>query len=195
MAWVPGGPFIMGLDRADADTIARHLGFKTGDDLWAWDSYPKRKVHVDGFFIDQHEATVGSLAGNSSRRPAIAANHKETSRHFDQDDKQELPAGEITWEEAKAYAQVGGPALPTDAEWEKAARGTDGRLYPWGNDPPTLEHGHFGDKKDGRRNYTSRSAASPKVPLPTASWTWPATSTSGPPTGWSPTPAIRKPTR
>lgn len=152
MVWVPTGPFIMGIDEAEANVIARQLGFAGADVLWAWDSYPRRKVHVEGYFIDQTETTVGrwhqfvKATGHRSKS-------KETSRHFDQPDKQDLPAGEITWDEAKAYAAWTGRRLPTDAEWEKAARGTDGRLYPWGNDPPTEAHGHFGDKKHRPQLY------------------------------------------
>lgn len=147
MVWVPSGPFVMGLDEKDADTIARHLGFRSGNDLWAWDSYPKRKVDVAGFFIDRTETTVERWQ-RFVKATGHRTKHKETTRHFGDPQSQDLPAGEITWDEAKAYARWAGRRLPTDAEWEKAARGTDGRLYPWGNDPPTEDHGHFGGKKE-----------------------------------------------
>jgi len=164
MVWVPAGMFIMGIDEADAIIIAGHLGFSSANDLWAWDSYPKRKVHVEGFFIDQHETTVARWK-KFVDATGYRSKSRETSRHFDQLDKQELPAGEITWEEARAYATWAGRRLPTDAEWEKAARGTDGRLYPWGNDPPTLAHGHFGDKKKRPPLYT-RVGSFPKGASP-----------------------------
>ena len=58
MVYVPPGEFVMGLEKAGADRIARHLGFERGDDLWAWEAYPQRNVYLDGFFIDKYEVTV-----------------------------------------------------------------------------------------------------------------------------------------
>lgn len=153
MVYVPAGKFIMGLDEPEANTVAQHLGMKDAAALWAWDCYPRRTVELPGYFIDETEATVArwkrfvSATGHQTR-------FKETTRHFDRPEAQSLPAGEIAWEEAKTYARWAGKALPTDAQWEKAARGTDGRLYPWGNDAPTPDHGHMGVKGKPPLLYT-----------------------------------------
>jgi len=150
MVYVPAGEFVMGLDRDEADGIAQDLGYRVADDLWAWEAYPKRTVTTEGYFIDKYEVAVERW-----QRFVTATGHKsgstETSRHFNKPDELLLPAGEMKWEEAKQYAAWAGKALPSEAQWEKAARGPDGRFYPWGNEAPTPELGHFGKKGDGNR--------------------------------------------
>jgi len=142
MVYVPAGEFIMGIDEADARKIANDLGLKV-DQLWAWEAFPKRTVRLEGYFIDRCEVTVGQLRKYVKATGTILKS-KESSRHFDLPENFSFPAAEITWDEAKRYAQWAGKSLPTEAQWEKAARGSDGRIYPWGNSPPTAEYGHFG---------------------------------------------------
>jgi formylglycine-generating enzyme required for sulfatase activity len=139
MVYVPAGEFVMGINPEDATKIARDLGFTDAKDLWAWDAYPRRTVLVSGFFVDQCEVTVERWRKFVAANPQIAAltpKYNTSEAPVDQ-----LRAvGEIKWAQAQDYANWCGKSLPTNAQWEKAARGTDGRYYPWGNDPPTSEH-------------------------------------------------------
>lgn len=113
MVRIPAGAFIMGSD--------------FGQDFAA----PQRTVELDEFYIDKLPVTVGQY-----RRFCDATGHKapswtEVAKTAPTDDHSMVL---VTWEDASAYSQWAGKRLPTEAEWEKAARGTDGRSYPWGND-------------------------------------------------------------
>ena len=148
MVYVPSGPFIMGIDPAEGDAIAKLLGFPDAAAIWALEAYPKHTVDLPGFFIDQCEVTVARWKQYVTAT-ATQLKSTQTSRYFDDPASQQLPAAEIPWDEAGKYATWAGKALPSEAQWEKAARGTDGRFFPWGNEPPTPEHGHF--RENGKR--------------------------------------------
>jgi formylglycine-generating enzyme required for sulfatase activity len=142
MVYVPAGAFIFGIDKEEGDRIAKDLGFKDASELVAAEAYPRRRLTLPGFFIDRCEVTVARWHRYvKATGKGLASTW--TSRHFGDPAKQDLPAAEIPWQAAKDYAAWAGKALPTEAQWEKAARGTDGRLYPWGNEKPTKEHGHY----------------------------------------------------
>lgn len=127
MVLVPAGEFIMGSDK--------------GDD----DEKPIHRVQVDTFYIDKFEVTNGKFAkfiDAVKGEPPWGFDDKDTPvAHADQ------PVRWVTWLDATAYCQWAGKRLATEAEWEKAARGTDGRLYPWGDEPPTSAHAVFGQKE------------------------------------------------
>jgi formylglycine-generating enzyme required for sulfatase activity len=108
---VPEGPFVMG----------------GGDEDW-----PRREVFLKPFHIDQHEVTVSrfvKFAGGWAQQQEW--DEAELKAYSD------YPVTNVTWHEADAYCGWAGKRLPTSAEWEKAARGSDERIYPWGNDAPT----------------------------------------------------------
>lgn len=112
MVLVPAGEFIMG-----SDEYARES--------------PRRSVELDGFWIDRYpvtnEAYAAFLRASGDRAPCDWPGGGLPVERADH------PVM-VGWNEAVAYATWAGKRLPTEAEWEKAARGTDGRRYPWGNE-------------------------------------------------------------
>lgn len=153
MVWVPVGDFVMGLDPDAAEAIARQAGFSSAAELWAWEAYPAHRVFLDGFFIDKYEVTIGQWkAFVDEAKPKIVSH--ESSRLFDNPAADILPVAEIRYADAERYATWAGKHIPSEAQWEKAARGTDGRWYPWGNQPapgPDSELGFF--EKKGRAPF------------------------------------------
>jgi formylglycine-generating enzyme required for sulfatase activity len=114
------------------------------------DATPARTVFVDAFFIDEVEVTNRRyewfVHETGHRRPP---NPYDAGPLLLTPFIAELPVVQVTWHDAADYCQWAGKRLPTEAEWEKAARGTDGRRYPWGNDPPTPHHATFDREWDG----------------------------------------------
>ncbi len=81
-----------------------------------------------------------------TERGGLAEDHRRRARHLftvctvSDPEKLDHPITCVTWEMADNYCKANDKRLPTEAEWEFATRGPDGRIYPWGDDPPTAEH-------------------------------------------------------
>jgi formylglycine-generating enzyme required for sulfatase activity len=130
MVLVPAGKFIMGTNRTDPENT--HLKIGTVKPLYK-DQRPEHKVHLNAFYIDQYEVT------NSEYKQFIdATQFPELPGHWEEgafpEGEKDLPVTNVTWGEALAYALWAGKRLPTEAQWEKAARGAEGRLFPWGEE-------------------------------------------------------------
>ena len=117
--------------------------FLMGDDVES----PAREVYLDSFYVDKHEVTVSRYA-----RFLKATGGAKPPDDWEQSDVENggtLPVVGVDWHDAEAYCRWAGKRLPTESEWEKAARGGDGRRYPWGNDEPNSERANFGKSAQG----------------------------------------------
>ncbi|MBI3922092.1 MAG: SUMF1/EgtB/PvdO family nonheme iron enzyme [Armatimonadetes bacterium] len=110
MVYIPAGEFIMGRDK--------------GED----DEKPMHTVYLDSYWIYKYEVTVAQY------RSFCQATNRKMPRAPDWGWKKNHPIVNVSWHDAKAYCDWACVQLPTEAQWEKAARGTDGRIYPWGNE-------------------------------------------------------------
>jgi formylglycine-generating enzyme required for sulfatase activity len=127
MVYVPAGEFNMGSDDTNSDA----------------DEHPRHTVSLDAYWIDRTEVTQAMYAA------CVQAAVCEDVAHPPADAAGSDPVQGVTWPNAAAYCEWVGRRLPTEAEWEKAARGTDGRIYPWGDQAPNSELGNFEKQQDG----------------------------------------------
>ncbi|HOW50420.1 MAG TPA: SUMF1/EgtB/PvdO family nonheme iron enzyme [bacterium] len=131
MVSVPAGEFQMGCNEAV-------------DDICGGDEFPYHAVTLSAYQIGKYEVTVAEYrkcvesgaCNNGGEHIHYSTKADEFSRcNFGAEGRDAHPMQCVTWYGAKAYCEWIGQRLPTEAEWEKAARGTDGRKYPWGNEP------------------------------------------------------------
>jgi formylglycine-generating enzyme required for sulfatase activity len=118
MVYVPAGEFLMGSDAGDASNSER----------------PQHAVYLNGFWIDRTEVSEDQAAQCVAAGVCTGLFALRGSQ---------LPTHYASWEEARIYCAWVEARLPTEAEWEKAARGTDGRTYPWGNSEPNNDIANY----------------------------------------------------
>lgn len=140
MITIPAGPFLMGRDDGPADERPAHtvtLPAYTIDRLPVTNEQFARFLEAAG----THSAAGERLYDIDDPDARI---HRRAGAWRSDDGYENHPVVEAPWAGARDYCTWLGKRLPTEAEWEKAARGTDGRRYPWGNHPPDRSRAQFG---------------------------------------------------
>lgn len=149
MVWIPAGEFLMGSNPDHVQQAAEWC--KCGARQFEDELY-MRQVQVQGFYIDKYEVTNRQFQvfadATGYRTDAEKKNEARTWRTEYTAGKESHPVVWMSWNDAQAYCQWAGKRLPSEAEWEKAARGDDARLWPWGNnwDNKRLNAGEGGRK-------------------------------------------------
>lgn len=122
--YVPEGEFLMGKGEVRKN-----------------DDSPTHRVYLDAFWMDKYE--VSNSMYLKCLQAGACSDMVSDNTTYQNWVYRDHPVTYVTWEQAAAYCQWAGRRLPTEAEWEKAARGTDGRTYPWGDEAPNARLANF----------------------------------------------------
>ncbi|HJU06801.1 MAG TPA: SUMF1/EgtB/PvdO family nonheme iron enzyme [Nitrospiraceae bacterium] len=133
---IPAGWFLMGTTRKDDDPYGMDTQFDNTE-------LPQRRVWLDAYTIDRDEVSLGEYLAYLDRKHARPPDelhrlirHLITVHYLPDYVMAPWPALYVTWAEAADFCRAQGKRLPTEAEWEKAARGSEGGLFPWGHATP-----------------------------------------------------------
>ncbi len=128
MVLIPSGEFIMGSPES--------LGRK--------DERPAHPVYLDAYYMDRYEATGKDFEAYMDDQPKVHPTITGWYGRKVRPDMARRPVFGLTWKRCQNYCVWAGKRLPTEAEWERAARGRGDRIYPWGNELPDPSRSNFG---------------------------------------------------
>ncbi len=145
---IPEGTFLMGSTAEEANAAYKDAKLRSSMlEQHTFDTeLPQHQVYLSAYEISQYEIT------NAQYRAFIEATNRPTPRGHNGEDtwadeslnEDTQPVVGVTWFDAQAFAEWIGGSLPTEAQWERAACGTEARIYPWGNTPPKArQHANF----------------------------------------------------
>ncbi|HJU05316.1 MAG TPA: SUMF1/EgtB/PvdO family nonheme iron enzyme [Nitrospiraceae bacterium] len=143
MVLVPAGAFPMGVPQGDRDG--------------GRDEYPRHEVFLNDYYIDTYEVTNArylEFVKATGHRPPQNPKHENRTLWKNGTVSESIadrPVINVDWYDADAYCRWAGKRLPTEAEWEKAARGTGDRRFPWGNTEPTHKHLNYNQQWRGEK--------------------------------------------
>ena len=149
MVLIPAGEFTYGIRPSERKALLKRLGTP---ELQVFErEFDKKRIRLPNYYIDKFEVTNAQYA-----RFIEDTGHPEPmSWDSSLNNGPRRPVANITWRDAEAYASWAGKRLPSEEEWEKAARGTDGNIWPWGNKP---SGGRYNGKSQG--NYRALDVGS-----------------------------------
>ena len=158
MVYVPAGEFTIGSEGGDSD------------------EQPIHEVYLNAYWIDKYEVTNGQyaqcVAAGSCSAPGSTGSYTRSS-YYGNSQYEDYPVIYVSWYDAEDYCTWAGGRLPSEAEWEKAARGTDERVYPWGDVSPTSQLVNY-NTRDTKTVGSYPDGASPYGALDMAGnvWEW-----------------------
>jgi formylglycine-generating enzyme required for sulfatase activity len=132
MVSIPGGTFPMGSGEGEPDA-------QSGE-------FPQHSVTLDGFWIDRTEVTneqYSRCVEAGACDPPARSTSEYREAYYGDREYDDHPVIYVTWHQAKAYCEWAGARLPTEAEWEYAARGPEGRKWPWGDGEPDCDRANY----------------------------------------------------
>jgi cytochrome c-type biogenesis protein len=159
MVLIPAGHFNFGTDQIDEAAEALSMGIPKP---WYADESPQTKVFLKGFYIDQFEVTNGRYKIYVDDTGAIPPGNWKNNSY--PKGKEKHPVSWVTWFDAANFCEWAGKRLPSEKQWERVARGTESRTYPWG-DSFDIEHANLA-KATGKKTILAPAGSFPKGATP-----------------------------